>query len=927
MTASLRVRSAVAGVCSVLASLTCAFGASIYVSPSGTSGGAGTQSSPKDLASVLSSSTLAKPGDTVWLMGGTYNGGITSNLTGNSTSAITVRPIPGAKAIIDGVNSTNNTLTVSGSYTWYRDFIVTNSDSDRSKARPTALDIFAPNSKFINLEVKNGGVGIGFWTPAANSELYGCISHHNGYDLSDRGHGHALYTQNLNGTKLVSDNLFYWSYGYGVHAYTQGGNIDNFDFLGNISFNNGFSSYHGATTNYLVGGYVAAHNITFHENLAYYPNGGTNAQFYYTGTGSQNLDVHSNYLAGGNNGLLARYWTGANVKNNFVWSNGTITYANNNSTVTWDLNSYVGNANSSPFSYNGTGYNFSGWRSASGYDAGGTYTAPSGGKPSGTKVFVRPNKYETGRAHVAIYNWNRAGAVAVDISGAVSPGTYYEVRNALGLDDVPVLSGVYSGGTVNFPMNGYSTGPEFGAFLVRTPPQPTKTLTVQSTPATGIAIAGTSPGTTNYFAQVAPNSQVDLTAPSFVTVGATAYAFVRWNLAGVDQTAGQATLSFNMAQDMTAIAVYEVAVMRSLNVQSTPITSVSIAGTPSGVTNFWTQLPDGTLVSLNAPPQLQIGGNQYFFRRWTRNGVPQTDEVPNLSFVLNSTTTCVAVYEADTPRTLNVLSTPITGVGITGSSPGTTDYSLTLQYNSVVTLTAPDEVSTGGGIYVFQRWTLNGTLLPDGDATMVFHIGYHTDAVAEYALASMLTVQSAPFSGVHIKGTAPGITSYNGLVLIGDAVTLTAPLVVHSGGASQVLTHWTMNGAAQPDGLDVLAFPMEVDTTACANYAASPLNLAYPTAPGVVIHRGATCNIQWTFGTPLTTKSKIKVDLVNSTGGKWELSKGAKNSGVFKWSTKKWSSKTQPVYPDGMDYRIRISTPGGAVLDESESPFAVQTGP
>ena len=39
-------------------------------------------------------------------------------------------------------------------------------------------------------------------------------------------------------------------------------------------------------------------------------------------------------------------------------------------------------------------------------------TAGSTSRPPGTKVFVRPNRYEAGRANITVYNWNLADTVA-----------------------------------------------------------------------------------------------------------------------------------------------------------------------------------------------------------------------------------------------------------------------------------------------------------------------------------------------------------------------------------------------------------------------------------------------------------------------------------------------------------------------------------
>jgi hypothetical protein len=97
-------------------------------------------------------------------------------------------------------------------------------------------------------------------------------------------------------------------------------------------------------------------------------------------------------------------------------------------------------------------------------------------------TFVRPNRYEPGRANIAIYNWNLQSTVAVDVSGVLTPGKTYVVKDAQNFFGPPVASGTYSGGTITIPMTGLTvatpvgnvpsrpghTGPEFGAFVVVT---------------------------------------------------------------------------------------------------------------------------------------------------------------------------------------------------------------------------------------------------------------------------------------------------------------------------------------------------------------------------------------------------------------------------------------------------------------------------
>ncbi|HET8763015.1 MAG TPA: hypothetical protein VFM12_06330, partial [Gemmatimonadales bacterium] len=99
--------------------------------------------------------------------------------------------------------------------------------------------------------------------------------------------------------------------------------------------------------------------------------------------------------------------------------------------------------------------------------------------PSATQVFVRPNKYEAGRANVIVYNWGQAGAVSADLSGVLQGGDAYEIRNAQDFYGSPVASGTFSGGSVTIPLspiaavrplgrasNSLSTGTQFGVFVV-----------------------------------------------------------------------------------------------------------------------------------------------------------------------------------------------------------------------------------------------------------------------------------------------------------------------------------------------------------------------------------------------------------------------------------------------------------------------------
>ena len=60
-----------------------------------------------------------------------------------------------------------------------------------------------------------------------------------------------------------------------------------------------------------------------------------------------------------------------------------------------------------------------------------------------------------------------------------------------------------------------------------------------------------------------------------------------------------------------------------LHVQSTPVTGISIAGTPSGTTDYNVNVDSGANVDLTAPESHVTGGQTYVFVRWSKDSVDQ----------------------------------------------------------------------------------------------------------------------------------------------------------------------------------------------------------------------------------------------------------------------------------------------------------------
>jgi MYXO-CTERM domain-containing protein len=411
----------------------------VHVSPTGTASGDGTAANPWNLATGLSHASIA-PGDTVWLHGGTYSGSYVGNLTGTQANPIVVRSAPGEWARIDGKGSNNTTFEFRGAWTIYRDFEITNTDTNRWDDRP-GMDVYGPNVKLVNLIIHDTGNN-GFWSSATNSEIYGSLIYHTGFDYSDRGHGHAIYTQNATGTKKIADNILFGGYSFGIHAYTEGGSIQGFDIIGNVWFNSGVvSSISGHKDDCQIGGLQPADRVLLKDNFAWAIGGSTR---------SVQLG-YSSSVANGSVSIEGNYFIGA-LKFVGSWSPISIT-GNTLCTVT--------GVNTSSYPNN-------------------TYLTVT---PTVPKVFVRPNAYEAGRAHVIVYNWGEANAQPADLSAVLTVGDAFEIRNAQNYFANPVVTGTYDGSPVSIPQKNLApvqpigspgsydpadqTGSLFNVFVVR----------------------------------------------------------------------------------------------------------------------------------------------------------------------------------------------------------------------------------------------------------------------------------------------------------------------------------------------------------------------------------------------------------------------------------------------------------------------------
>lgn len=491
-----RLRAAVVGLIVIAASLgfaATARAAEFFVAPDGKPTNAGTRESPWDLPTALAHPAAVKPGDVIWLRGGTYSGHVSSKLAGTPEQPITVRQAPGERATIDcrRADGQPTIFAVDGPDVRFQDFEVTCSEPRRATPQsgswPTDLyrggiQCKGDRVSFINMAIHDCATGLGMWSAGESGEAYGCLIYNNGWTGPDRGHGHGIYTQNERGTKKIVDNLIFNQFGYGLHAYgSSKATLEGYHIEGNVLFDNGILVGDGSrSSNILVGGNNRAARIALVSNYVYHTGlEQTCLQIGY-GPKSVDLELRNNTIAGF---MRIMDWERAVVEGNtFVGKTSLIElHAADVKAFRWNKNRYLSNElRFAPFAVmapNGkTIGDWPKWRERTGFDADGQYEK---GTPRGTEVFMRPNRYEPGRANVVVFNWGKAATVDIDLKNVVKPGAAFRIVRATDFYGQSVVRGKYEGAPIKLPMEAKPspapigmekplppTEPEFGAFVV-----------------------------------------------------------------------------------------------------------------------------------------------------------------------------------------------------------------------------------------------------------------------------------------------------------------------------------------------------------------------------------------------------------------------------------------------------------------------------
>jgi hypothetical protein len=462
--------------------------ADLHVTPGGNSYGSGSENQPYDLVTALTGSA-GKPGDTFWLHDGFYPiGHLDTKIHGAPGAPITFRQMPGQRAQVVG----SLTLWDSIGYVIFRDFELYSGQVGRVSTQtgvgfnPTDLpsfkggiSVYAPNFSFINLVIHDT-VRSALYTSAeaTNTLIYGCLVYNVGWVSPDNAEGHSFY---LGGEGEIADCIAFNGTAANFHLYSnsEGSWIRNLTVDGNVAFGAGTLQQVRPYRDWIFGvdsPSVAADKIVLKNNMGFITGDSITLSQVQIGRENRNgsVVVCSNYWP---QGVVLNNWSNITASGNFVApqnSDPAVELHQNLTAMTgqWD-NNYYASSSRDKFRCGKTDCSFADWKKKTGFDADSSCNA---GHLTGTKIFIRPNRYEPGRANIVVYNWDNSHKVAVDVRSVLDVGAAYEVRNAEDFFSPPVLTGTFDGQPLPLPMTGLTVSKPMAA--LRTPPPTGPTFNV-----------------------------------------------------------------------------------------------------------------------------------------------------------------------------------------------------------------------------------------------------------------------------------------------------------------------------------------------------------------------------------------------------------------------------------------------------------------
>ncbi len=382
-----------------------------HVAPGGTPRGDGSAQAPWDIASALRGDHEVPPGTVIVLEEGTYRRRpqelFEVRLRGTKERPITIRPAPGAHVRIDGGLS----IQPPSAHLLIRDLEIFVSEPNPASpvergshpagfTRPHGgVNVYGGEDiRLVNLVVHHCRQGFSLWAGARDVELYGCLIYDNGWWGEDRGHGHAIYTQNKEGIKRIANCVIVGGFGYSVHAYgSRRAYVDHYRIENNIVYDAG---------PFLVGGGRPSKDILVRNNLLYR----VSMRIGYNAPYNVDCRVIENLIWKGNLEVV-RYRQAELVRNRVI--EGRVALPE--TTVSTQINM-------------------------------------AGSEPKAPEVHVIPNSYDPGRAYIAVFNWPRAVAAQANVEGILRDGEAFVLKSPRHLYGEPEHWGVCENGRILLPL-------------------------------------------------------------------------------------------------------------------------------------------------------------------------------------------------------------------------------------------------------------------------------------------------------------------------------------------------------------------------------------------------------------------------------------------------------------------------------------------